>query len=69
VPGANIAIGWGGRPTADVLEYVFRLPAASAPVQRQYDGRIFITGTGSFKTCGGIQPGNGLSLSVEDMGT
>jgi hypothetical protein len=69
VQGGNIAIVTGARPTADVLEYVFRLPAASAPVQRQYDGRIFITGSGSFKTCGGIQPGNGLSLSVEDMGT
>jgi hypothetical protein len=69
VRGGCLPVISGGRPQAAELEYVFRLSAASAPVQRQYDGRIYITGTGSFKTCGTVTYGDGLSLTVEDLGT
>jgi hypothetical protein len=69
VRGGCLPVISAGRPQAADLEYVFRLAPTSAPVQRQYDGRIYITGTGSFKTCGTVTYGDGLSLTVEDLGT
>lgn len=59
------------RPVATIFDWTFQYPPGSAPAQRQYDGRMWITGTGSYRTCysSGISGfGDQLSLTVEDLG-
>lgn len=51
------------------VEFIFRHPLASAPIARSFDGRIWIAGTGSFRTCAVTSQGPGLVISVEDLGT
>jgi hypothetical protein len=69
VRGWTIAVPATNRPMGIEVTHTFLYPAASAPVQRQYDGRVWITGTGSLRTCYTSGINDGLQLSVEDMGT
>lgn len=56
-------------PQQMVCQLMFRHPPASAAVSRNYDGRIWIVGSGSFRTCAVTNQGDALSMTVEDMGT
>lgn len=56
-------------PMGASVDWVYRYPAGSAPASRQYDGRIWIVGSGSFRTCAVTNQGDPLTLTVEDLGT
>lgn len=53
-------------PVHSQTEYVFR--HSGAPIARTFDGRIWIAGSGSFRTCGVTNQGPALIITVEDMG-
>ena len=61
-PGLNVALGAS-------VDVVFRHPLGSPPVARSFDGRIWIAGTGSFRTCGVTGQGPALTMAVEDLGS
>lgn len=58
-----------GRPFGQAAEWVYQYPAGSAAAMRRYSGRIWITGSGSYRTCFILDQGQALVLTVEDMGT
>lgn len=51
------------------VEHIFRHPANAAPIDRWFDGRVWIAGTGSFRAAAVTTQGPPLVISVEDMGT
>ena len=59
----------GGRPVSSFCELVYQYPAGSAAASRTWSGRIWITGTGSYRTASITDQGQPLVLTVEDLGT
>lgn len=64
-------IGWAALNAAThaSVEYYWRHPPDAAPVARSLDGRIWIVGNGSFRTCAVTGQGPALVLAVEDLGS
>ena len=58
-----------GRPVSSYCELVYQYPAGSAAASRTWSGRIWITGTGSYRTALITDQGFPLVLTVEDMGS
>jgi hypothetical protein len=58
-----------GRPVSSFCELVYQYPAASAAANRTWSGRIWLTGSGSYRTAMINDQGFPLVLTVEDMGT
>jgi hypothetical protein len=67
--GAVIGLSTNYGADASSVEYVFQHPPTAAPVDRTWIGRIWIAGPGQFRTCGVIEQGDALVLTVEDLGT
>lgn len=64
-------LGW---PNAARVEYIFRHPVNAAASVRQWDGRIWASGASQFRVQGttslvGANPGPGLVITVEDIGS
>lgn len=57
------------RPFGQFAEWVFQWPVTSPPTVRRYSGRMWITGSGSYRTCLITDQGQALVLTVEDIGT
>jgi hypothetical protein len=59
-----------GQPVAHSAEWVYRYPVASAAAVRTYSGRMWCNGGGSYKPNTYLATlGDGLAISVEDLGT
>ena len=50
------------------VPYVFRHPADAAAVEREFEGRMWSVGAGTFRYQSLMGQGDGITLSVEDMG-
>lgn len=68
--GAVLATVANNTAQAVALDWVFQHPPGAAPADRNYDGRIWIAGTGGqFRTCAVLDLGDPLTLTVEDLGS
>jgi hypothetical protein len=58
-----------GQTTAILSEVEAMFKHTAAPIERRFEGRIWIAGNGSFRTCAVTTQGPALVISVEDMGS
>jgi hypothetical protein len=65
---AVIAYRQLGAATHAEVEWVFQHPPNAAHVSRNFDGRIWAAGTGSYYHCS-VNQGDGLQITVEDIGS
>jgi len=60
----------GTAATHAAVEWVFQHPPNAARVSRNFDGRIWAAGVGTYYHCTvGIEQGPGLQITVEDIGS
>jgi hypothetical protein len=56
-------------PTHASVEWVFQHPTNAARVERNFDGRIWSAGAGTYHHCSVDDQGPGLQITVEDIGS
>ncbi len=58
-----------GRPVSTICELTYQWPVGSAAASRQWTSRLWITGSGSYRTALIVDQGMPLVLTVEDLGS